>query len=144
VPKKLINLKDNDCRYIVDDEQKHYCAEPVFPGESWCEAHCHIVFQAFNPRRPRRKQTIVLPVNHVPVKEVEEPNYIPDLVEAMSGVTSGGNGAANHNAPKRGAEEALRMELQQAQEFRGMPQAPFQHRHPEAVQGRNRSAEVGQ
>ena len=52
--KALIDLGDNDCRYIAGDpRQALFCGHPVAPDKSWCPLHCSRVFKPVEPSKVR-------------------------------------------------------------------------------------------
>ncbi len=82
MPKTLMELRDQDCRYILDDGT--YCAEEHrMPGEPYCAHHAALCYTI--QTRPRRRAPVFLPVDMLPIPEpvAEEEPPVPELPEVM-------------------------------------------------------------
>lgn len=87
--KSFNKLNNRDCRYVIQDNPRRFCADPAHPGESWCEAHCRVVFRVWSPKR--RREMLFGPFERIdtgPLEAVEAVEHteevIPDLIETMA------------------------------------------------------------
>lgn len=86
MPKTIMSLNPNDCRFILDDlspkGNKLYCADAVIPGESFCPHHQAICYGAALPRK--RNTVTPVGIDLVPVVPPPQEPHVPDLVEVLA------------------------------------------------------------